>query len=280
MIRSPDDFEPSIELALHDDAIAYVFAGDALILTDASPQAMAWRHYRELGFEADRVHAVGRHLGRDHVAVAVDRSGMREQLPPGLRAAGLRQWFGELNDVDLSIAMRAIQLLEWDRTHRYCGACGGPTELLPGERARRCSGCSLATYPRIAPAMMVMVTWGRKMLLGRGLHFPAGRYSALAGFVEAGETIEQAVVREVREEVGLEIRDLRYFGSQSWPFPHSLMIAFRAEWASGDIRVDPNELADAQWFEPEALPNIPPRLSIARALIDATLAELSGSRAG
>jgi len=280
MIRSPDDFEPSIELALHDDAIAYVFAGDALILADASPQAMAWRHYRALGLEADRVHAVGRHLGRDHVAVAIDRADARKQLPPGLRAAGLRQWFGELNDVDLSIAMRAVQLLEWDRTHRYCGACGAPTALMPGERARHCPSCSLATYPRIAPAMMVMVTRGRHMLMGQGLHFPPGRYSALAGFVEAGETIEQAVVREVREEVGIEIRDLRYFGSQSWPFPHSLMIAFRAEWASGDIRIDPNELADAQWFEPEALPNVPPRLSIARALIDATLAELSGSNVG
>jgi NAD+ diphosphatase len=125
--------------------------------------------------------------------------------------------------------------------------------------------------------MMVMVTRGRQMLMGRGLHFPPGRYSALAGFVEAGETIEQAVVREVREEAGIEIRDLRYFGSQSWPFPHSLMIAFRAEWAGGEIRIDTNELADAQWFDPEALPGIPPRLSIARALIDATLAELSGS---
>lgn len=278
MIRSPDDFEPSLELALHDDAVAYVFRGDSLILAEHEPRAMAWRHYRALGIDAARVHSIGKHQGRDHVAVAIGGSAVSEEaLPAGLRAAGLRQWFGELNDIDLSIAMRAIQLLEWDRTHRFCGACGSRTELLPGERARRCPACSLSTYPRIAPAMMVMVTRGRQMLLGRGLHFPPGRYSALAGFVEAGETIEQAVVREVREEAGIEIRDLRYFGSQSWPFPHSLMIAFRAEWAAGDIRIDPHELADAQWFDPEALPNIPPRLSIARALIDATLAELSGS---
>jgi len=277
MIRSPDDFEPSLELSLHDDAVAYVFTGDALVLAEREPRAMPWRHYRALGVDANRAHSIGGYRGRDHVAVSLESDG---GLPPGLRAAGLRQWFGELNDTDLSIAMRAIQLLEWDRTHRFCGACGTRTDHMPGERARRCPSCGLSTYPRIAPAMMVMVTRGRQMLMGRGLHFPPGRYSALAGFVEAGETIEQAVVREVREEVGLEIRNLRYFGSQSWPFPHSLMIAFRAEWASGDIRVDPNELADAQWFEPEALPNIPPRLSIARALIDATLAELSGSRAG
>lgn len=280
MIRSPDDFEASLDLALHDEAIAHVFAGDALILNEAQPQAMPWRHFRTLGLEPHRVHSVGRFGGRDHLAVALEPSADPAQLPLGLRAAGLRQWFGELNDTDLSIAMRAIQVLEWDRTHRFCGACGTPTELMPGERARRCPACRNATYPRIAPAMMVMVTRGRQMLLGRGLHFPPGRYSALAGFVEAGETIEQAVVREVREEVGIEIRDLRYFGSQSWPFPHSLMIAFRAEWAAGDIRIDPAELADAQWFDPDSLPNIPPRLSIARALIDATLAELSGSRAG
>ncbi len=278
MIRSPDDFEPSLELSLHDDALAYVFTGDALVLTEREPRALPWRHYRNLGIEAGRVHSIGRHQGRDHIAVALDASDAGGvALPPGLRAAGLRQWFGELNDTDLAIAMRAIQLLEWDRTHRFCGACGTPTEHLPGERARRCPSCGLSTYPRIAPAMMVMVTRGRQMLMGRGLHFPAGRYSALAGFVEAGETVEQAVVREVREEAGIEIRDLRYFGSQSWPFPHSLMIAFRAEWAGGEIRIDPNELADAQWFDPEALPGIPPRLSIARSLIDATLAELFGS---
>jgi NAD+ diphosphatase len=275
MIRSPDDFEPCLELALHDEAIAHVFAGDALVLHEQLPQAMPWAFYREQGLTAARVHAVGRHQGRDHLAVALPPGLGAEALPEGLRAAGLRQWFGVMGDQDLSIAMRAVQLLEWDRTHRFCGACGVPTEHLPGERARRCTGCGLATYPRISPAMMVLVTRGRQMLLGRGLHFPPGRYSALAGFVEAGETIEQAVVREVREEVGLEIRDLRYFGSQSWPFPHSLMIAFRAEWAAGEIRIDPAELADAQWFDPAELPGVPPRLSIARALIDATRDELS-----
>ncbi len=277
MIRSPDDFEAALDLQLHDDAIAHVFAGDALVLSDALARAMPWGFYRTFGLSPQRVHAVGRHQGRDHLAVAIDAALLPDRLPEGLRAAGLRQWFGSLDDIDLAIAMRAVQVLEWDRTHRFCGACGDATDHIPNERARRCTRCNLSTYPRISPAMMVMVTRGRQMLLGRGINFPAGRYSALAGFLEAGETIEQAVVREVREEVGLEIRDLRYFGSQSWPFPNSLMIAFRAEWASGDIRIDPNELADAQWFDPHALPAMPPRLSIARALIDATLAELSGS---
>ena len=111
-------------------------------------------------------------------------------------------------------------------------------------------------------------------MIGRGVNFPPGRYSALAGFLEAGETIEEAVIREVREEVNVEVTNLRYFGSQSWPFPNSLMIAFQAEYAGGDMRHDPAELADAQWFTPENLPQLPPPLSIARALLDATLAEL------
>jgi NAD+ diphosphatase len=119
--------------------------------------------------------------------------------------------------------------------------------------------------------MMVLVSRGDQLLLGRSPHFPPGRYSALAGFLEAGESIEEAVVREVREEVGVEVRNLRYFGSQSWPFPNSLMIAFNAEYAGGDLRHDPAELDDAQWFTLDALPDLPPRLSIARALLDDTI---------
>jgi NAD+ diphosphatase len=207
--------------------------------------------------------------GQAHLAIEVDR------IPEGYRSAGLRQWFGVLPDESLAIAMRAAQLLQWSRTHRFCGACGRPTTAVAGERARRCEPCNLSSYPRISPAMMVLITRGRQLLLARGRQFPPGRYSALAGFLEAGETIEQAIRREVQEEVGVAIQGLRYFGSQSWPFPHSLMIAFRAEWAGGEISIDHNELADARWFDPTDLPQLPPPLSIARALIDGTLNELA-----
>ena len=262
-----------MDLPLDDGAIAHVFVREALVQFQDSPGALPWRFYREAGLVADRVHPLGHHRGQAHLAVALDDDPRAARLPEGLRSAGLRSWFGVLDDATLSIAMRAVQVLEWERTHRFCGACGTRTERAPGERAMRCAGCGLSVYPRISPAMMVLVTRGRELLLGRGLTFPPGRYSALAGFLEAGETIEEAVVREVREEVGVEVRDLRYFGSQSWPFPNSLMIAFRAEWAGGDVRPDPAELADAQWFAPEALPQLPPPLSIARALIESTLAE-------
>lgn len=280
MIRTPDDFEPALDLALDDDAIAYVFVRDAMVQFGDSPGALPWRFYRELGLAPARVHSIGRHGGRAHVAVALAEppappgARARVDLPEGLRAGGLRSWFGVIDDQTLAIAMRAVQVLEWDRTHHFCGACGTPTVQVGAERARRCPACELVVYPRISPAMMVLVTRGRELLLGRGLNFPPGRYSALAGFMEAGETIEDTVHREVLEEVGVRVTDLRYFGSQSWPFPNSLMIAFHAEYAGGEMRANSDELADAQWFTPENLPQMPPRLSIARALIEARLAEL------
>ncbi len=172
-------------------------------------------------------------------------------------------------DGDLgSLIGLAYQIVDWDRTHRYCGRCGTPTEDAPGERAKRCPSCDLHAYPRVSPAVIVRVTRGSEILLARGRRFPEPIYSVLAGFVEPGESLEQTVVREVREEVGIEIDDLRYFGSQPWPFPHSLMVGFTARWASGDIEIEEAELVDAGWFSADALPLVPPSLSIARRLID------------
>lgn len=165
--------------------------------------------------------------------------------------------------------MQASQLLEWVRTHRWCGACGVPTVRVPGERAMQCPRCGLRNYPRISPAMMVLVTRGHELLLASNVNFPPGRYSALAGFLEAGESVEAAIHREVAEEVGIQVHRPRYFGSQSWPFPHSLMIAFTAEWLAGDIHVDPTEIRDARWFTPDTLPDLPPaNVSISRALVE------------
>jgi NAD+ diphosphatase len=274
MIRTPEDFEVALDLELHDDTIVHVFVRDALLQRLDEPEPLPWRAYRAMGLTPARVQPIGRHHGVDHVAVALADDHPAELLPPGWRTSGLRGWFGALDDATMSIAMRAVQMLEWDRTHRFCGACATPTELARGERAKRCPSCGLTVYPRISPAMMVLVTRGRQLLLGRGVNFPPGRYSALAGFLEAGETIEEAVAREVREEVNVEVTNLRYFGSQSWPFPNSLMIAFQAEYAGGDMRPDPAELADAQWFDVEALPQLPPRISIARALIESALAQM------
>jgi NAD+ diphosphatase len=168
-------------------------------------------------------------------------------------------------------ASRAWQLIEWDRTHRFCGVCGTPTLRVAEERARRCPACDHLAYPRVTPAMMVLITRERELLLARSPRFAPGMYSALAGFVEAGETIEQCVLRESFEEVGVQVEGLRYYGSQSWPFPHSLMIAFTARWSGGEIVPQPGEIEDARWFPIDALPAIPPRFSIAGHLIRDTV---------
>ena len=188
----------------------------------------------------------------------------------------LFSYFGRSTEVEWAIAGRAVQIAEWARTHRFCGRCGTPTELSATDRSMKCPACGLMAYPRLAPAMITLVTRGegdeQEALLARGVQFRAPMYSCLAGFVEPGESLEQAVVREVCEEVGIEVGNVRYWGSQPWPFPHSLMIGFQAEWVSGDIVCDPAEILDAQWYRRDSLPNIPPRISIARKLIDAWLA--------
>ena len=189
--------------------------------------------------------------------------------PPGLQFRSVRRLFGNLDEQHFAIAGRALQITHWDLTHRFCGRCGEKTSISATERSRRCPQCGLTAYPRVAPAVIMLVRRGRQGLLARAANFPGAFYSTLAGFVEPGETLEDTVHREVREEVGIEVRDLRYFGSQPWPFPHSLMIGFTANYASGEAKADGTELIDAQWYEPDALPQVPPKLSISRALIDA-----------
>lgn len=190
------------------------------------------------------------------------------------RFAGLRSLFGVMDDDLVAIAGRAFKIVDWNRTHQYCGVCATPTERAAHERSRRCPACHHTAYPRISPARMCLVTRGDEILLARNVNFPAGRYSALAGFLEAGESIEEAVIREVQEEVGIKVSQPKYFASQSWPFPHSLMIAFTAEYAGGELTPNGHEIAEASWFTAENLPQLPPRVSIARALIEDTLAQI------
>jgi NAD+ diphosphatase len=188
--------------------------------------------------------------------------------PEGFAFAGVRELFESMDESLYSLAGRAVQIVDWDRTHRFCGRCGAPTERLSTERARRCPACGLTSYPRLAPAVITLVERDGKALLARNPNFTSGFYSILAGFVEPGESLEEAVQREIHEEVGIEVTDIRYFGSQPWPFPHSLMIGFTAQYAGGEITPDPAEIADAGWFAPDEFPQIPGKISISRALID------------
>jgi NAD+ diphosphatase len=204
-------------------------------------------------------------------AVAADAA-----APDGFVWHGLRALFGVLEEPSFALAGRALQLIGWERTHRFCGQCGTPTVARTSERARECPGCGLVSYPRLAPAVMALVRRAPdEILLARSPRFPPGMYSALAGFVEPGETLEQCLEREVLEEVGVTVTNVNYFASQPWPFPHSLMIAFVADWKSGEIKVDPLEIEAAQWFKLDGLPKLPQPISIARRLIDAVIAEMS-----
>ena len=191
-----------------------------------------------------------------------------EPIPDPLAARGLRSLFWKMADDQVWVAGRANHLVHWSRSHRFCGRCGSATVDKTDERAKSCPDCGLVNYPRVSPAVIVAVLRDDRILLGRSGRFPKAFYSVLAGFVEPGETLEACVKREIREEVGLEVDKVRYFASQPWPFPDSLMVGFTARYAGGDIRVDGKEIVDADWFTADNLPQVPPRISIARQLID------------
>jgi NAD+ diphosphatase len=188
--------------------------------------------------------------------------------PEGMSFLALRRLFHLLDPDLMGIAGRAVQIVDWDRSHQFCGRCGAPAENKREERAKICRRCGLLSFPRISPAVIVAVVRDEKLLLARARHFPSGMHSVLAGFVEPGETLDECVMREVKEEVGVDVANIRYFGSQPWPFPNSLMIAFTAEHAGGEIIVDETELASAGWFTAAELPRIPEKVTIARHLID------------
>ena len=195
---------------------------------------------------------------------------------PGCQWQSLRAFM--LNDdfAHYRVLAYAAQISTWAREHRFCGSCGARNVQVPLERAMHCSVCDLRAYPRISPSMIVLITRGDEILLARSPRFVTGVYSTLAGFAEPGESAEDCVVREVYEEVRLKIKNIRYVGSQCWPFPHSMMLGFHAEYESGEIVPQADEIEDAQWFRVDALPPRPMSRSIARYLIDLYIAQRLG----
>lgn len=181
----------------------------------------------------------------------------------------VRQLLMTLADTALAkLLCRGKQLLNWHKNSLFCGHCGNKTKISPIEICKLCDQCNTKTYPSTSPAIIVLIERDDHILLGRSPHFAVGMYSTLAGFVDASESCEEAVVREIQEEVGITVKNIRYFGSQSWPFPNSFMLGFLADYASGEICINPNEIEDAQWFHKDSLPIIPPPYSIARQMID------------
>jgi NAD+ diphosphatase len=190
------------------------------------------------------------------------------QIPEGMEFQSLRKLYGALDEEMFWVAGRAFQIMDWDRSHQHCGKCGSPTKDKTDERAKICPACGTASFPRMSPAIIVAVVRDKMILLAHAARFPGAMYSVLAGFVEPGESLEECVRREVKEEAGVDLKNIRYFGSQPWPFPNSLMIGFTAEYAGCEITTDQKEIVDARWFSAKDLPLIPDRISIARKLID------------
>jgi NAD+ diphosphatase len=204
----------------------------------------------------------------DSVACYAEEVSPSVKTPEGYVFCDIRELNGRVDEEILGIAGRASQILAFDRNAMFCGRCGSLTALKENELARECPQCNAIVYPRLSPAVIVLVHRDDEVLLARSPRFPPGMYSVIAGFVEPGETLEHAVRREVMEETGIAIGDPEYFGSQPWPFPDSLMIGFVARYAGGAVRPDHHEIEDAGWFRYDAIPGLPGPLSISRALIE------------
>lgn len=257
-------FRPlNVPPADHAGEARYVHVIGATVFIDDRPAEADWA-----------THFIG--LVDGHAWWAVDVPGGDD--PSYGAAIDLRVFHARAPEHHWLAAGRAVQIIEWARTHRFCGRCAEAMEPAVGERAMRCGRCGLMSFPRLSPAMITLVTRGaagpdQEALLARGVQWQVPMYSCLAGFVEPGESLEAAVIREVHEEVGITVGHPRYFASQPWPFPNSLMIGFRADYEAGEIECDPAEIMDAGWFRRDALPMVPPGISIARRLIDAWVAE-------
>ena len=262
------DFQPGIEPAdTAQDSIWFVFQGNAFLIHMEGEEVSVPR-------TRDITPLVGSLLSREHLgtingAPCVCAEAAPGPAPEGFRYSGIRALFPVLSEDYFRISGRAFQIVDWVRTHRFCGVCGAQTQAKQGERARVCPSCGQVAYPRISPAVIVAVVRDGRLLLAHSARFTKGFFSVLAGFVEAGETLEECIHREVREEAGIEVKNLRYFASQPWPFPDSLMIAFTAKHASGEIVTDGVEIGEAGWYPASALPqNLPGTHSVARRLID------------
>jgi NAD+ diphosphatase len=267
MLQTPASFTPLMTPQEHAEPLTYLFHQGRLLVREhdlALPEPAVVAQLRPAPHQ---LHAVGLLRGR-----YVQAGWLDGDVAPleGYSWRGLRSMFGAMDEDLLGLGARAAQIAEWARTHRFCGACGNPMLLAAGERCFKCERCGHLAYPRISPAMMVLIRKGDSVLLALHSASPVKRFTALAGFLEAGESVEEAVHREVFEEVGLRVHNLKYFASQSWPFPHSLMLAFTADYLDGEIKVDATEIAEARWFGPgDEWPEPVPQVSVASLLIDA-----------
>ncbi|MEM9255942.1 MAG: NAD(+) diphosphatase [Pseudomonadota bacterium] len=261
-------FRPDNKIPEPSERELYVVFQQGELLSDMrsrEPCLLDYALTRHQGWREVRRQFLGYWSDQPCYAVEIDDGDHAD--PMVFQRGNLYSILGRVEDSLFALAGRASQLLAWEREHRFCGECGTAMVLDVQERAMRCEPCNSISYPRIAPCVIVLVTRGEELLLARNANFPGPMYSTLAGFIEAGESVEDTLVREIREEVGVEVDNIRYFGSQSWPFPNQLMLGFFADHAGGDIVCDQVEIADAQWFHYSDLPMTPPAASISGQLI-------------
>lgn len=259
----PDHLPEDALLVLVREKDVYAFGGNRPTIFIKNIRAMP-------DIAQEDLHYLGHYGSLPCYAYAIPEN---SPVPEGFMRSGVRELAEVIPDDELAIAGLAVQIIDYDRTTRFCGRCGTKTKSVRTERAKACPACHQVTYARLSPAIIVLVRKENSILLARGKHAPAGRFSLVAGFVEPGETIEHAVHREVLEETGIRITNVRYIASEPWPFPNSLMIGFVADYAGGSLQPDGVEIEAAEWFDREHLPEFPLKLSITRRLIDRWIAE-------
>lgn len=259
------------------DSLWFVFQDDHILLRKKGDTYAIPRYADFLPFEdtVEERYYIGSYEGTDCFAVLLSRPKAEDGFEPVMR----RKAYYLVGERDFALAGRAYQTVFFHLRHRFCGACGAPMESMKEMVARRCAGCGAVYHPQQAPAVIMAVTRGDTILLARSPRFRPSMYSVLAGFVEPGETLEDTVKREVREECGIEVKNITYFSSRPWPFPNSLMIGFTAEHESGEIKIDENEIIDAGWYTPGNLPEVPDRVSIAGRLVNHFIEERRHSEA-
>jgi NAD+ diphosphatase len=260
----PTDVDVSFHIVISDEEI--------LSIDGAHPWRPLTRdEYRWLGVDEISTHYLGTAAG---IPVFVNEVDPEAEEPEGYEFETLWSFLGRTDEALFSLLGRAKQVVDWYQNHQFCGQCGKPTGDAEADRSRKCDDCGNMFYPRLSPSIIVLITRGEEVLLAKNANARGDFYSTIAGFVEPGESIEEAVHREVREEVGVGVKNLQYFNSQSWPFPNSLMLGFHAEYTGGEIVLQEEEIIDARWFHYTEMPNRPAMVSISGWLIDHYIRQL------
>lgn len=261
-------YKPSVSLKSpsEDQSYWFIFKSDNILINPQSHLNIPLhKDLDEINLDPGRKHYLGTLFDHPCYVVEVDNETEPEE---GMEFLDLHSAYDILDEDIYLLAGRAVQIMNWDKNHTFCGKCGTETITLENENAKVCPECGFTSFTRISPAIITAIIKDEKILMAKHSYGLKNRYALIAGFLEAGETLEEAVKREVMEEVGLEVKDIQYFGSQPWPFPNSLMIGFTVKYAGGNIKVDGNEIVDAKWFDASEVSRFPSKISIASELVD------------